>query len=96
MPWDDDAAHRDWPLSWKWVEESEAYWKLSFDHLRQVRTTIFHGLQDTVILPDESRGFVERLRRHNSSYPIELRLIPGDHRLSNTEHMEQLRQLLLD
>jgi uncharacterized protein len=96
MPWDDDQTHRDWPLSWKWVEESEAYWKSSFDRLRQVRTTIVHGLGDTVILPEGSREFVERLRRDDPSYPVELRLIPGDHRLSSPEHMEQLHRLLLD
>jgi pimeloyl-ACP methyl ester carboxylesterase len=27
MPWDDEPLHKDWPLSWKWVEESDAYWK---------------------------------------------------------------------
>lgn len=26
MPWDDDALHQDFPLSWKWVEESESLW----------------------------------------------------------------------
>ena len=30
MPWDDDAMHRDFPLSWKWVEESEALWARRF------------------------------------------------------------------
>ena len=37
MPWDDEPAHKDWPLSWKWVEESDAYWKTSFDRLRPVK-----------------------------------------------------------
>lgn len=96
MPWDDDPLHRDWPLSWKWVEESEAYWASSFDHLRHVRTTILHGTGDTVILPDGSREFVHLLLRHDPTYPIELRLLPGDHRLSSPEHMESLRRLLLE
>lgn len=96
MPWDDDPVHRDWPLSWKWVEESEAYWASSFDHLRHVRTTILHGTGDTVILPDGSREFVHLLLRHDPTYPIELRLLPGDHRLSSPEHMESLRRLLLE
>ena len=96
MPWDDDPLHREWPLSWKWVEESEAYWATSFDRLRRVRTTILHGLGDTVILPQGSREFVNRLRGHDPSYPIDLRLVLGDHRLSSREHMESLRQLLLE
>jgi pimeloyl-ACP methyl ester carboxylesterase len=96
MPWDDDAAHRDWPLSWKWVVESEAYWKSSFDRLRHVRTTIVHGLGDTVIRPEGSQEFLERLRRLDPSYPIELLLVAGDHRLSSPAHMEQLHRLLLN
>ena len=56
MPWDDEPLHKDCPLSWKWVEESEAYWKTSFDRLRPVSTTILHGLQDTVILPAGQPG----------------------------------------
>ena len=51
MPWDDDALHKDWLLSWKWVEESEQYWAQTFSSLRRVKTTILHGLQDTVIPP---------------------------------------------
>lgn len=96
MPWDDDPLHREWPLSWKWVEESEGYWAASFDRLRQVRTTILHGTGDTVILPEGSRDFVNLLLRHDSSYPIDLRLVPGDHRLSSPEHMESLRRLVLE
>ena len=96
MPWDDDPLHREWPLSWKWVEESQAYWASSFDHLRPVRTTILHGTGDTVILPDGSREFVNLVLRHDPCYPIELRLLEGDHRLSSLEHMESLRRLVLE
>lgn len=96
MPWDDDPVHKDWPLSWKWVEESEAYWKTSFDRLRRVKTTILHGLQDTVILPNGSSEFVEQLLLHDPAYPVELDLIPGDHRLSSPEHVERFHRLVLD
>ena len=96
LPWDDDPLHREWPLSWKWVEESEAYWASSFERLRQVRTTILHGTGDTVILPDGSREFVNLVRRRDPAYPIELRLLDGDHRLSSPEHMESLRRLLFE
>jgi pimeloyl-ACP methyl ester carboxylesterase len=96
MPWDDDPLHKEWPLSWKWVEESEAYWKTSFDRLRPVKTTILHGLQDTVILPSGSREFVEQLLARDHSFPIELNLIPGDHRLSSPEHVERFRRLVVD
>ncbi|HLZ33849.1 MAG TPA: alpha/beta fold hydrolase [Nitrospira sp.] len=95
MPWDDDPAHKDWPLSWKWVEESEACWKSSFDRLRHVRTTILHGLQDSVILPEGSSRFVEVLRAKDPAFPLELDLIPGDHRLSSPEHMERFRQVVV-
>ena len=95
MPWDDDPLHKDWPLSWKWVEESEAYWKTSFDRLRRVNTTILHGLQDGVILPGGSTQFVEQLLAKDVSFPIELNLIPGDHRLGSPENMERFRQLVV-
>ena len=95
MPWDDEPAHKDWPLSWKWVEESEAYWKTSFDRLRPVKTTILHGLQDTVILPSGSSEFVEQLLSRDSAFPVELILIPGDHRLSSDEQVERFRRLVL-
>jgi pimeloyl-ACP methyl ester carboxylesterase len=94
MPWDDDPLHKDWPLSWNWVEESEASWKTSFDRLRPVKTTILHGLQDNVILPEGSRRFAELLLARDSAFPIELNLIPGDHRLSGPEHMDRFRQAL--
>jgi pimeloyl-ACP methyl ester carboxylesterase len=96
MPWDDEPAHKDWPLSWKWVEESEAYWKTSFDRLRPVKTTILHGLQDTVILPSGSSEFVEQLLARDPAFPVELQLIPGDHRLSSHEQVERFRQLVLE
>jgi pimeloyl-ACP methyl ester carboxylesterase len=95
MPWDDDPLHKDWPLSWKWVEESEAYWKTSFDRLRHVHTTILHGLQDGVILPGGSQQFVEQLLAKDGAFPVELNLIPGDHRLSSPENMERFHQLVV-
>jgi hypothetical protein len=96
MPWDDDPLHKDWPLSWKWVEESDAYWKTSFDRLRPVNTTILHGLQDTVILPSVSSEFVEQLLARDPAFPVELQLIPGDHRLSGPEQVERFRRLVLE
>jgi pimeloyl-ACP methyl ester carboxylesterase len=94
MPWDDDALHKDWPLSWKWVEESEQYWARTFSPLRPVKTTILHGLQDTVIAPAGSWRFVEELLRHDPRFPIELLLKTGDHRLSNPDHLEILRRIV--
>ena len=96
MPWDDDPVHKDWPLSWKWVEESDACWKTSFDRLRPVNTTILHGLQDTVILPSVSSEFVEQLLARDPAFPVELQLIPGDHRLSSPEQVERFRRLVLE
>ena len=94
MPWDDDPLHKDWPLSWKWVEESEAYWKTSFHRLRPVSTAILHGQQDTVILPSGSSQFVEQLRSLAPSFPVELHAIPGDHRLGSPEHLDLFRALV--
>jgi len=96
MPWDDEPLHKDWPLSWKWVEESEAYWKSSFDRLRPVSTTILHGQQDSVILPQGSSQFVEQLRALVPSFPVELHLVPGDHRLSSPEYLDTFRHFVLD
>jgi len=96
MPWDDEPAHKDWPLSWKWIEESEAYWKTSFDRLRPVSTAILHGQQDSMILPQGSSQFVEQLRSLVSSFPVEFHLVPGDHRLSSPEHLDTFRRLVLD
>ena len=95
MSWDDEPAHRDYPLAWKWVEESRDYWGRSFDRLRPVKTTILHGLQDTVILPQDSNQFAEQLLARDPSFPIELNLIPGDHRLSGPEHVERFRRLVI-
>ena len=95
MPWDDDPVHKDWSLSWKWVEESEAYWKKSFDRVRPVKTMILHGLGDRVILPEGSRLFVEQLLAKAPGFPIELDLIPGDHRLSSPEHVERFHRLVV-
>ncbi|MEY4705725.1 MAG: hypothetical protein RL042_1930, partial [Nitrospirota bacterium] len=96
MPWDDEPAHRNFPIAWKWVEESEAYWKTSFDRLRPVDTVILHGQQDSVILPQGSSQFVEQLRSLAPSFPVELQLVPGDHRLSSPEHLDTFRRLVLD
>ena len=94
MPWDDDPLHKECPLSWKWVEESEAYWKTNFDRLRPVSTVILHGEQDAVILPQGSSRFVELLQSMAPTFPIELHLVPGDHRLSSPEHLDLFRTLV--
>ena len=95
MPWDDDSLHNDWPLSWKWVEESEAYWAKTFNDLRPVKTAILHGHQDTVILPEGSKSFANELLRRDPNFPLDLQLIPGDHRLSSPEHIELFRRLVM-
>lgn len=95
MPWDEDPLHKDWPLSWKWVEESERFWAKTFDIVRPVRTTILHGLADTVIPPEGSRRFADELRRRDPSFPLELRLMPGDHRLSSPEHLELFHRMVM-
>lgn len=96
MPWDDEPAHRDFPLAWKWVEESEAYWGTTFDRLRPVTMAILHGQQDSVILPQGSSRFVEQVRSLAPAFPVELHLVPGDHRLSSPEHLDLFRRLVLD
>ncbi|BCA55220.1 alpha/beta hydrolase [Nitrospira sp. KM1] len=96
MPWDDDPLHKDWPLAWKWVEESESSWNDSFHRLRPVKTTIVHGLQDKVIHFRGSVEFAERLSVIHPGFPVELLLVPGDHRLSAPEHMERLRRLVIE
>ena len=95
MPWDDDPLHKDWPLAWAWVEESEACWSQSFDRIRRVTTTILHGLQDIVIPPVGSWRFVEEILRRDPIFPIELLLKTGDHRLSGPEHLETLGRLVM-
>ena len=95
MPWDDEEMHRDFPIAWKWVEESEAYWNRSFDRHRPVSTAILHGQQDSVILPQGSSQFVEQLRSLAPSFPVELHLVPGDHRLNGPEHLDTFRRLVL-
>jgi pimeloyl-ACP methyl ester carboxylesterase len=94
MPWDDDPLHKDWPLSWKWVEESEQYWAKTFEVVRQVKTTILHGLQDAVIVPSGSREFADELLRRAPTFPLDLQLIPGDHRLSSPEHLKIFQRLV--
>ena len=96
MPWDDDPLHKDWPLSWKWVEESEAYWSKRFAELRRVQTTLLHGLQDRTIHPRTSWQFVDELLARDQDYPVELILKTGDHRLSGPEHLDTFRRLVID
>lgn len=93
MPWDDDALHRDFPLSWKWVEESEALWARRFDSLRRVSTRIVHGLQDDVILPKGSWAFTEHLLTQDPQYPIELHFKTGDHRFSSPANLQSFLEL---
>lgn len=93
MPWDDDALHKDFPLSWKWVEESEALWARRFDPLRRVPTRIVHGLQDDVILPKGSWEFTEHLLTQDPHYPIELLLKTGDHRFSSPANLQTFLDL---
>ncbi len=87
MPWDDDALHRDYPLSWKWVVESETLWAQRVEQPRRVPTTILHGLQDTVILPVGSWEMTQHLLTQDPQYPIELPLKTGDHRLSSPSNL---------
>jgi pimeloyl-ACP methyl ester carboxylesterase len=95
MPWDDDAVHRDYPISWKWVEESEELWKRRLTQPRRVKTTILHGLQDTVISPGESWKFVEHVLSQDAEFPIELLFVTGDHRLSSPHHLEIIQRLIV-
>ena len=93
MPWADDALHQDFPLSWKWVEESEALWTQRFHSLRRVPTTILHGLQDDVILPQGSWEFTEELLSADPHFPIELLLKTGDHRFSSPSNLATFLEL---
>jgi pimeloyl-ACP methyl ester carboxylesterase len=87
MPWDDDALHRDFPLSWQWVEESETLWGQRFHFLRPVPTTIVYGLQDDVILPERSWEFTKDLLAQDPEFPVELQFKIGDHRFSSPLHL---------
>jgi pimeloyl-ACP methyl ester carboxylesterase len=93
MPWADDALHRDFPLSWKWVEDSLTFWDQRFDSLRPVPTTILHGLQDGLILPQGSWDFTDDLLKHDPHYPIELLLKTGDHRFSTPSNLTTFLEL---
>jgi hypothetical protein len=95
MPWDDEPVHRDYPIAWKWVEESDALWKVSFNRLRHVKTTILHGLQDSVILSEGSRQFTEQLQARDPTFPVDLKLVPGDHRLSAPEQIDLFQRVVL-
>jgi len=93
MPWADDVLHRDFPLSWQWVKESQTLWDHRFDLIRPLPTTIVHGLQDTVILPHGSWDFTDDLLRHDPHYPIELLLKTGDHRFSTPSNLTTFLEL---
>ena len=54
----------------------------------RVKTTVLHGLQDTVIRPEGSWAFVQQILAQDPEFPIELLLKTGDHRLSSPEHLE--------
>ena len=93
ITWADDALHRDFPLSWKWVEESEYFWAQRFQSLRRVPTRIVHGLQDDVIAPQSSWEFTHDLLKKDSQYPIELLLKTGDHRFSSPANLATFLEL---
>lgn len=93
MPWDDDALHRDFPLSWQWVEESETLWNQRFHSLRPMPTTILHGLQDDVIIPQGSWEFTKDLLAKDPQFPIELLFKTGDHRFSSPTNLTTFLEL---
>ena len=95
MPWDDEPLHRDAPIPWHWVEDSQALWRRRFTMPRRVKTTILHGLQDTVINPEGSWTFVQHVLSQDPEFPIELLLKTGDHRLSSPEHVDTFRRLVV-
>ena len=95
MPYDDDEPHRDYPLSWKWVEESEDLWKRRQAPPRRVKTTIIHGLQDRVIPPAGSWRFAEHVLSQDPHFPLELVFKIGDHRLSDPQALETFRRLVV-
>jgi pimeloyl-ACP methyl ester carboxylesterase len=93
MPWADDALHRDFPLSWQWVEESEHFWAQRVQSLRRIPTTILHGLQDDVIVPQGSWEFTHDLLDKDPQYPIELLFKTGDHRFSSPSNLAAFLEL---
>lgn len=95
MPWDDEPMHREAPIPWHWVEDSQALWSRRFNMPRRVKTTILHGLQDTVIYPAGSWAFVQQVLSQDPEFPIELLLKAGDHRLSGPEHLETFCRLVI-
>ena len=95
MPWDDEPLHREAPIPWHWVEDSQTLWRRRLTMPRRVKTTILHGLQDTVIKPEGSWAFVQHVLSQDPEFPIELLLKTGDHRLSSPEHLETFRRLVV-
>lgn len=93
IPWSDDVVHRDFPLSWKWVEESEALWRNRVENLRRVPTCILHGLQDEVIRPKGSWEFTEQVLSQDPQFPIELLFKTGDHRFSSPANLQTFLHL---
>lgn len=95
MPWDDEPLHREAPIPWHWVEDSQTLWRRRLTMPRRVKTTILHGLQDTVIKPEGSWAFVQHVLSQDPEFPIELLLKTGDHRLSSPDHLETFRRLVI-
>jgi uncharacterized protein len=95
MPWDDEPLHREAPIPWHWVEDSELLWRRRQNQPRRIKTTILHGLQDTVIKPAGSWAFVQEVLSQDPEFPIELLLKTGDHRLSSLDHLDTFRRLVL-
>ncbi len=94
MPWDDEPMHCEAPIPWTWVEDSEELWQRRLAPPRRVKTTILHGLQDSVIKPEGSWAFVQHVLSQDPQFPIELLLKTGDHRLSSPEHLGIFRRLV--
>ena len=94
MPWDDEPLHREAPIPWHWVEDSELLWSRRSAQPRRIKTTILHGLQDRVITPAGSWDFIQEILSHDREYPIELLLKTGDHRLSSPDHLDTFRRLI--